>query len=223
MPTVSSSSSRRAERLIRVPLEQLHAHPLNANVMEPERLATLSRNIERESRYPPLIVRPHPDHEGGYQILDGHQRAAVLRQLGRDDAVCYVWPCDDAEALILLATLNRLEGADSPILRAQLLADLQRLLPGDELTLLLPEDAGQIDDLLSLLDLDVDALLAEFEQPVGPDAGEHLRAFTVALTSEQEAIVEQAVALATADLTGKQKRGRGLVSIAEAYLEAHRA
>ena len=62
------------------------------------------------------------------------------------------------------------------------------------------------------------------EEWAADPAGEsHLRAFTVALTPEQEAVVERALALATVDLAGKQKRGRGLVAIAEAYLEAHGA
>ena len=34
---ISSSSPARAERLVRVPLDRLHPHPLNANVLAPER------------------------------------------------------------------------------------------------------------------------------------------------------------------------------------------
>jgi hypothetical protein len=67
-------------------------------------LDKLASNIQREDNYPPLIVRPHPQHPGDYELLDGHQRAAVLARLGFADARCYVWPCDDATALMLLAT-----------------------------------------------------------------------------------------------------------------------
>ena len=59
-----------------------------------------------------------------FEVLDGHQRLSVLRRLGRDQALCYLWPCDDATALVLLATLNRLEGEDVPALRSALLAEL---------------------------------------------------------------------------------------------------
>jgi len=219
MPTVSSSSSPAAEeRLVRVPLDRLHPHPANANVMEPERLEKLARNIERERLYPPLVVRPHPDRAESYQLLDGHQRVAVLRRLGHADALCYVWPCDDIQALLLLATLNRLEGADNPALRGQLLADLSRLLPEADLSLLLPEDAAGIEELIGLVDLDLEGLLADLEQAAGSVAGDGLRAFTVALSREDERVVEAALARAATNLTGKNRRGRALTAICRAYI-----
>ena len=39
------------------------------------------------------------------------QRLAVLRELGWPTAPCFCWPCDDASALILLATI----AAGSPL------------------------------------------------------------------------------------------------------------
>ena len=50
----TSSSPVAEERLIRVPLGQLYAHPSNSNLMADERLDKLARNIEREGRYPRL-------------------------------------------------------------------------------------------------------------------------------------------------------------------------
>ncbi|MPZ23597.1 MAG: hypothetical protein GEU28_08630 [Dehalococcoidia bacterium] len=106
--TKSSSSSPEAEgRLVRVALERVHPHPLNANAMGEEQLKKLARNIERQGSYPPLLVRPHPELEGEYQLLDGEQRWQVLRRLGHDQALCFIWPCDDGTALLLLSTLNR--------------------------------------------------------------------------------------------------------------------
>ena len=102
----SSSSPAAEERLIQVPLDQLHAHPANANVMTPGRREKLARNIARQGRYPPLVVRPHPHIDGGYELLDGHQRLEALRELGYEEATCFLWPCDDATALVLLATLT---------------------------------------------------------------------------------------------------------------------
>ena len=92
----TSSSPVAEERLLRVGLGQLYAHPSNSNLMADERLDKLGRNIEREGRYPPLIVRPHPHDAAAFEVLDGHQRLSVLRRLGRDQALCYLWPCDDA-------------------------------------------------------------------------------------------------------------------------------
>ncbi len=219
MPTRSSSSSPRTapERLVRIPLSRLHAHPQNANRMDETFLAKLAANIAREGKYPPLIVRPHPRVVGDYELLDGHQRDAVLARLGFTEALCYVWPCDDATALLLLATLNRLEGQDDPRLRAELLRDLAAALSADELALLLPEDASGVRNGLALLDLDVDALLADLARRA--DEGDGLRAITFAVSAGDEEAIEAAVAAAAAALDGKNRRGRALALIARAYRE----
>jgi ParB-like chromosome segregation protein Spo0J len=181
-------------------------------------LDKLAAHIQREDNYPPLIVRPHPQRPGDYELLDGHQRAAVLQRLGVVDARCYVWPCDDATALMLLATLNRLEGQDDPRLRAELLRDLAAVLSADELALLLPEDPSALRNGLALLDLDVDALLADLAHRA--DEGDGLRAITFAVSAEDEEVIEAAVAAASATLDGKNRRGRALALIARAYREA---
>ena len=77
------AGSRQTGRLVGIPLDRLRPHPANANVMSEERLEKLAENIRREGDYPPLVVRPHPEEEGCFQILDGHQRDEVLGRLGR--------------------------------------------------------------------------------------------------------------------------------------------
>ncbi len=218
--TVSTSSSprtRRRLRLLTVPLDRLRPHPANANVMDEGFLAKLAENIRREGDYPPLIVRPHPDEHGCYQLLDGHQRREVLRRLGRKTARCYVWPCDDRTSLVLLATLNRLEGRDDPVKRAELLRALSELSSPEELAGLLPEDAGSISRSLELLDLDLEGLLADLQPEGSGDEG--LRAITFAVTDQQENVIEVAVADVVAGLEGRSRRGRALALIAERYLE----
>lgn len=137
-------------------LDALLAHPGNSNVMSPLLLTKLAAHIQRSGRYPPLIVRPIASSQ--YQLLDGHHRAAVLRELGHTHAHCVVWEVDDAEALVLLATLNRLEGEDDPRKRASLITELQALR-GDEdlasLAALLPEDADDLAQLARLHDAPV--------------------------------------------------------------------
>ena len=222
MPRIVSISSSPAaeERLIRVPLSELHAHSANANLMSDGYLEKLAANIEREGRYPPLVVRPHPELRGEYQLLDGHQRTEALRRLGHGDAVCFPWPCDDATALVLLATLNRLEGEDVPARRAELLRQLTELVSVDELALLLPEDAAAITDALRLLDLDSATLLRELEaagEAAGRDAP---RLLSFAVSRADEVVIERAVERASAKLLGSNKRGRALALVAAAYLEA---
>ena len=128
-------------------LDQLAAHPANSNVMPPSLLHKLAGHIDRTDRYPPLIVRPLGD---GYQILDGHHRVRALRSLGRTHARCVVWQVDDDEALVLLATLNRLQGADDAKKRAALVDRLRRRMPLAGIATLLPEDQPDLDRLARL-------------------------------------------------------------------------
>src|SRR6266542_4791624 len=149
--TESTSSSPRisngsplTRRLQTVALDRLRPHPANANVMDEERLGKLAQNIRRGGDYPPLVVRPLPQEAGYFQIRYGHQRCDVLRRLGYKQATCYVWPCDDRTALVLLATQNRLEGKDDPLKRAELLRELTDLTSPEDLAELLPESAALI-------------------------------------------------------------------------------
>jgi len=123
-----------------LPLDHLLPHPRNANVMPEPYLDKLVAHLERADRYPPLIVRPHPSQADRYQLLDGHHRAQTLRRLGRGHARCEVWCVDDAEALVLLASLNRLQGRDQPRKRAALLDELSRRIDLPALAQRVPED-----------------------------------------------------------------------------------
>ncbi len=211
------AGSRKTGRLVWVPLDRLRPHPANANVMSEERLAKLEEDIRREGDYPPLVIREDPKEKGYYQTLDGHQREEVLRRLGYTEALCYLWPCDDRTALVLLATLNRLEGQDDPLKRAELLRDLTKLSSPEELAQLLPEDAGSISSSLELLDLDLEELLADLRRE--GQGGSGLRAITFAVSPEDEQTIEQAVQKVAAGLEGTNRRGRALAHIARSLLE----
>ena len=221
MPRTASSSSSRPsdDRLIRVPIGELHPHPANVNLMSEERLQKLARNIERQGRYPPVVVRPHPELVGHYQILDGQQRDVALQRLGHDGVLCFVWPCDDETALLLLATLNRLEGEDLPARRAELLTELSAMLPAEELALLLPEDATAIEQTLQLIDLDTDALLAELTEAAQREAAHGPRLISFAVDRDDESVIEEAIGRSADALGGRNRRGRALAAICRTYLE----
>ena len=215
----TSLSPAASARLERVPLAALHPHPANPNVMSADLLATLARNIEREGRYPPLIARPHPELPDDWQLLDGHNRCAALRQLGHTEAWVFPWACDDATALRLLATLNRLEGEDVPALRAQLLQDLSDLIPIDALADLLPEDAEAITEARAFAELDTAALLAELEAAHDRSLASGPRVVTFAVDRDDEAAIEEAIGTVTPTLAGRNRRGRALARICRHFLE----
>src|SRR2546422_3131595 len=188
--SVAKTPARLGPRM--VPLDDLLPHPLNSNVMPADLQAKLRAHIKRTGHYPFLVVRPHPDEPGKYQVLDGHHRVAVLRDLGHTEARCDVWQVDDREAKLLLATLNRLQGQDLPIRRAQLIHELLGEMSVTDLGGLLPETDKQLEELHALLEFPADeianllAAKADEEEKVLPVV------LTYVVTHEQAAVIEQA-------------------------------
>src|SRR5262245_48462901 len=206
-----------------IPLEQLRAHPLNSNVMPEDLQAKLRAHIHRTGRYPFLIVRPHPEEPGAFQVLDGHHRVEVLRGLGHTEARCDVWDVDDREAKLLLATLNRLQGQDSPIRRAQLVHELLGEIGVTDLAGLLPETDKQLEELHALLEFPADEIAqllaekAEEEEKVLP------RVLTFVVTPAQEELIEHAVEMASDGTPGRDRKARGLANLAKQFLNAKEA
>jgi hypothetical protein len=130
-------------------LNRLVPHPDNANRMSRANFAKLIRNIERAGHYEPLVVRPHPNQTGKFQIINGQHRCEALRQLGRKTAQAVVWNMDDEQADILLTTLNRLSGRDMLEKKLNVLRRLCRVIPLHDLAKLVPQTQGQLQRLMS--------------------------------------------------------------------------
>jgi ParB-like chromosome segregation protein Spo0J len=202
-----------------VALDDLVPHPLNSNVMPPEYREKLLTHIRRTGRYPYLVVRAHPIESGKYQVLDGHHRIGVLRELGHSEARCDVWDVDDREAKLLLATLNRLEGQDQPLRRAQLLHELLGEWNAIDLGGLLPETEAEILDLHSLLEFPADEIAGQ----LAAEAEEREKTLPVVIhfvvTHEQAELIERAVERASDGAIGRDRKARGLANLAESFLE----
>jgi ParB-like chromosome segregation protein Spo0J len=203
-----------------IPLDDLLPHPLNSNVMPAEYREKLLAHIRRTGRYPFLVVRAHPSEAGKYQVLDGHHRIGVLQELGHAEARCDVWDADDREAKLLLATLNRLEGQDQPLRRAQLLHELLGEWNAEDLGGLLPETEAEIQDLHSLLEFPAD----EIAEQLAAEAAERERTLPAVIhfvvSHEQAELIEAAVEKASDGVVGRDRKARGLVNLAKRYLEA---
>jgi ParB-like chromosome segregation protein Spo0J len=219
MPLIDES--RNTTRM--VPLDDLVPHPLNANVMPDEMLAKLKAHIKRTGRYPHLIVRPHPRDAGKFQVLDGHHRIRVLRDLGHREARCDVWDVDDRETKILLATLNRLEGQDEPFRRAQLIHELLGEMRSDDLAGLLPEDESQIADLHALLEFPADEIADQLARQAEEDEKTLPVVMTFVVLPQQAETILRAVEAASDGITGRDRKARGLLNLAKAFLETHDA
>ena len=202
-----------------IPAGHLVAHPLNSNVLAVDLEHKLKAHIKRTGRYPHLVVRPHPEQSGKYQVLDGHHRLTILKNLGYSEVRCDVWDVDDREAKLLLATLNRLEGQDLPIRRAQLLHALLGEMSSDDLAGLVPESDHQIEELHALLEFPADEIAESLQQEA--EAAEKVlpRVMSFVVTPEQEQLIEQAIELASDGTPGRDRKARGLTNLARLFLK----
>ncbi len=118
--------SHRGPRLRRIALDALLPRRGHANRMVPRVRKALTEHVRNGRLYPPLIVRPCPRRSGKFEILDGHHRACILRELGFADARCEVWPIGDEAADLYTAALNHLRGHPNAKGRARQLRGLIR-------------------------------------------------------------------------------------------------
>ena len=216
-PVLERTGTRIGARM--VPLDDLRPHPLNSNVMPEDLREKLKAHVKRTGRYPFLVVRPHPEEPGKFQVLDGHHRVEVLRELGHTDARCDVWDVNDREAKLLLATLNRLQGQDVPIRRAELLHELLGEMSLDDLAGLLPETDKQLEELHALLEFPAEEIAALLEEQAAEAEKVLPRVMSFVVTPEQEEIIEQAVELASDGTPGRDRKARGLMNLAKRFLE----
>jgi ParB-like chromosome segregation protein Spo0J len=170
-----------------IPMDNLVPHPENSNRMAGKFMKKLEENIRKSGNYETITVRPHPELEGKYQILNGHHRVEILKKVGIQEVKCDVWNVTDAEARLLIATLNRLEGQDVPELRMSLLKNLMDDYDPSVLESLIPESTKQLEDMMELWKEDFDKVQEEIKKTVShfeceiPD----LRILDFFLNSEQ--------------------------------------
>ena len=195
-----------------IPLDKLDAHPDNPNEQSKVNFGKLVRNIERTGLYEPLVVRPHPNKTGHFQIINGHHRCHALTKLGYKSADCIMWEIDDEQTDILLATLNRLGGSDNLGKKLKLLKRLNKRFSGGELAKLLPLKQKQIERL---------ANLKVPGSPAKINAKHFLSPLVFFVRDAQQRQIENALSLVEepkSEMTNAAKRAAALTHIAGYFL-----
>jgi len=193
--------TKTVNRVSSIPIDNLIAHPGNPNRMSKRKFTRLVRNIERTGRYEPLVVRRRG---GSFQIINGRNRWLALRQLGYETIDAVVWDLNDAEADILLCSLNRLKGSDVLDNKLALLKRLNRNMNAREMARLLPFTRSQIERLGNLK---VPAVPAK----VGSESFAVPMVFF--LNADQQQIVAEALASAKDSHNEKTKAARNAAAL----------
>lgn len=196
---------------------------MNSNVMPDDLREKLRVHIRTTGKYPAIIVRNHPDLAGAYQILDGHNRTSLLRELGHTEIVCDVWEVTEGEALVLMATLNRLEGSDEPALRARLLHEIEGHLSRREMSGLLPESEREIADLQFLLEFPAEDVVEASRREVQRHRDESPVVIHFIVTKDQAATIDAAIQIASDGERGRDLKAKGLYQIALTFLASRNA
>lgn len=189
-----------------IALDKLVAHPDNPNRMNKVNFTKLVRNIERTGRYEPVVVRPHPQKPGNFEIINGEHRCKALRQLGHEKADAIVWDIDDEQTDILLATLNRLCGSDEVGKKLALLKRLNEKMVAAELAKLLPYKQKQIERLSNL------------KMPSGPakiSAKSFATAMVFFVNDKQKQVIEDALSLVEEPKVKTTKAARRAAALAQ--------
>ncbi|MHC4424659.1 MAG: ParB/RepB/Spo0J family partition protein [Planctomycetota bacterium] len=210
--------TKNENRVSRIAIEKLVAHPDNPNRMSKRNFVRLVRNIERTGRYEPLMVRPCPDKTGHFQIINGHHRCQALLELGYKTADVIVWDIDDRDTEILLATINRLGGSDILEKKRALLRQLNRRMQPRKLAKLLPLTHPQIHRLTQMRR---DGLAQIKSVKSASDKSAFANPLVFFVDDKQQKIVQEALSLAGTggEKTKAARNAMALTCIARRFIE----
>ena len=91
--------------IYRMPLEDLHPHPLNPyGVRDDPAMQELVGSVKENGVLIPAIARPRK--EGGYELISGHRRKYACEQLGQDTMPVMVLSLKDDDAIIRMIDSN---------------------------------------------------------------------------------------------------------------------
>jgi hypothetical protein len=123
---------------------------------------------------------------------------------------------DDHEAA---APLNRLQGQDLPIRRAELIHELLGEMSAEDLAGLLPETDKQLEELHALLEFPADEIARLLDEQAEEAEKVLPRVLSFVVTPDQEKVIEEAVELASDGTPGRDRKAKGLTNLARHFLK----
>ena len=188
----------RIERSVLISKNDLHPNPWNPNRTSDRVQEAIKESVTEYGQVLELLVRPHPEIEGEYQILDGEHRYNVLPE----NVYCNViYDVPESHARKLTVIMNETRGEADKIALAQLLAEVSQELDPEELLKALPYDASELNELVKLAEVDWD----QFDDSVEDTTEEENE-------SDQELGLESFVALVDVQTMELLNQAKALVS-----------
>lgn len=216
----------------RVDVEACSPNPWNPNRLTSAATAKLTKGIKelytKTGFIPPIVVRPHPEKSGVYQIIDGEHRWKIFAKEHFADTIdALVIDVPDELAKRLTLNLNYLRGEPDEKMEADILVSLAKDgWSPEKLAEVLYKDEESISDLVTAYgDSDViSKLLKDEEDERPPEGSEEKKAkkndetvdndvfvdLKFKLSVAQAKVVEDEITRISETLTGKNARGRAI-------------
>src|ERR1035437_9448902 len=105
-------------RLVCIKLSDIEPNPnrdLKFNPLNPTKLNSLVNSINETGFWATVIVRPHPEKKGRYQLAFGHHRFQAAIQVGVKEADFVVEDLDDSMMLKKMEQENQEEYRSCPL------------------------------------------------------------------------------------------------------------
>lgn len=169
-----------ALEIVQVPVDLIDRNPWNPNVQSETVKRATGESLTRYGFVEPVLLRPHPNDPGRFQIVNGEHRHAQAAELGYSTIPAVVRDLSDDDAKKLTIILNETTGDADVVLLGQLLAELQLL---DDFKIGLPYTDMELEHLLQVADTD----WSRFGDPPDPPAHDPLleREVVLSFTDDQ--------------------------------------
>ena len=96
-------------------IEQVRANEYNPNEMTPQMLADVVEDIQQRGFAGAITVRPDPEQEGAFVVIDGEHRLEAARRLSMKQIPAVVVELSDDEARVQTVRWNALRGEPDPV------------------------------------------------------------------------------------------------------------
>ena len=203
--------------IIELSIELLREASWNVNQADEATLQRLRSSIRQFGFVQNLVVRRLGDV---YEVLSGNQRLKLLREFNVSKVPCVIVNLDDAHVRLFAQALNHIHGDDDLGLRAELIREVLKTIPEQEVLTVLPDTMVGLKGMATLGQEAVAGYLQNWEKA----RAVRLRNLLFKLTSEQLPTIETAIDQMLPEARRRQgispnSRGTALYLICQSYLE----
>ena len=203
--------------IVELPIDVLKEARWNVNQPNEAMLQRLRSSIQQFGFVQNLVVRHLGDE---YEVLSGNQRLKLLREFDIPKVPCVIVNLDNAHARLFAQALNHIHGDDDLGLHAELIREVLKTIPEQEVLTVLPDTMIGLKGMATLKQETMAGYLKNWEKA----RAVRLRNLLFKLTSEQLPTIETAINRMLPEARRKQgvspnSRGTALYLICKSYLE----